>query len=201
MGKIACWFHGPFPSGDYLLLVIDSYSRFPDVEFVKSTKWSVLTPKFDHIFPLHGIPEVIRTDNGPAFNSGDFRRHLTKLGEMHDPLIPVWPKANGDVERVNQPVGKVIQAVLIEVRPRRQEIQRFVQQYRRTPHLVIKKAPSEFIFNRQVRGKLPVIDRKIIVNKHKQAWANTIENTNCRKSTRTHVETQRRVTLMSETMF
>ncbi|GFO41407.1 transposon ty3-g Gag-Pol polyprotein [Plakobranchus ocellatus] len=28
---------GPFPSGDYLLIVIDDYSKFPEVEIVKST--------------------------------------------------------------------------------------------------------------------------------------------------------------------
>ena len=101
-------FHGPLPSGDYLLVVIDRYSRFPEVEFVKSTKLSVLIPKFDRIFAVQGIPEVIRTDNGPPFNSDDFGRYLTKLGVLHDPITPVWPQANGKVERFNQLLGKVI---------------------------------------------------------------------------------------------
>ena len=29
-------FYGPLPSGDYLLVVIDRYSRFPELEIVES---------------------------------------------------------------------------------------------------------------------------------------------------------------------
>ena len=168
-------FYGPLPSGDCLLVVIGRYSRFPEVEFVKSTKLSVLIPKLDRIFAVHGLPEVIKTDNGPPFNSDDFSRYLKALGIKHDPTTPVWPQANGEVERFNQPLGKVIQAALIEGRPWRQELQRFLLQYRTALHSVTKFAPCQLLFNRQVRGKLPVIERKIVVNKHKQARANEIE--------------------------
>ena len=30
-------YSGPFPTGEYLLVVIDAYSRFPEVEIVHST--------------------------------------------------------------------------------------------------------------------------------------------------------------------
>ena len=35
--KVSIDFCGPLPSGDYLLVVIDDYSRFPEVEILKST--------------------------------------------------------------------------------------------------------------------------------------------------------------------
>ena len=38
-------FLGPFPSGDYLLVVIDEYSRFPEVEIVKSTSAKSAIPR------------------------------------------------------------------------------------------------------------------------------------------------------------
>ena len=31
-------FCGPFPTGEYLLVTIDAYSRFPEVEIVQSTQ-------------------------------------------------------------------------------------------------------------------------------------------------------------------
>ena len=34
--KIHIDFYGPLPSGDYLLVVIDCYSRFPEVEIIQS---------------------------------------------------------------------------------------------------------------------------------------------------------------------
>ena len=40
-------FKGPLPSGEYLLVVTDRYSRFPEVEIVRSTKTSSAIPKLD----------------------------------------------------------------------------------------------------------------------------------------------------------
>ena len=66
-------FYGPLPSGEYLLVVIDRYSRFPEVEIVKSTKASIIILKLDRIFSVHGIPNVIKTDNGSPFNGEEYQ--------------------------------------------------------------------------------------------------------------------------------
>ena len=63
-------FCGPFPSGDYLLVAIDEYSRFPEVEITRSTSAYSTIPKLDKI---HGIPEVVKSDNGPPFQSSEFK--------------------------------------------------------------------------------------------------------------------------------
>ena len=60
-------FYGPLPTAEYLLVVIDRYSRFPEVEIVSSTKASIIIPKLDKIFAVHGIPAIVRSDNGPPF--------------------------------------------------------------------------------------------------------------------------------------
>ena len=69
-------FYGSLPTGEYLLVVINRYSRFPEVEIVSSTKASVLIPKLDKIFAVHGIPAIVRSDNGPPFNGEDYSRYL-----------------------------------------------------------------------------------------------------------------------------
>ena len=60
--KIHIDFFGPLLSGDYLLAVIDRYSRFPEVEIVQSTKASVVISKLDKIFSVHGLPDTVKTD-------------------------------------------------------------------------------------------------------------------------------------------
>ena len=35
--SLAVDYYGPLPSGDYVLVVIDEYSRFPEIEFTTST--------------------------------------------------------------------------------------------------------------------------------------------------------------------
>ena len=65
--KLSADFCGPLPTGDYLLVVIDEYSRYPEVEILKSTSAKATIPKFDKILVCHGIPIEIKTDNGPPF--------------------------------------------------------------------------------------------------------------------------------------
>ena len=58
-------FLGPLHSGEYLLAVIDCYSRYPEVEIISSTAATVVLPKLDIIFARHGIPDRVTSDNGP----------------------------------------------------------------------------------------------------------------------------------------
>ena len=55
-------FCGPFPTGEYLLVVIDAYSRFPEVDIVSSTSAKVTVPKLERIFATHG-----RSGSRPVF--------------------------------------------------------------------------------------------------------------------------------------
>ena len=56
-------FCGPFPTGEYLLVVIDAYSRFPEVDIVHFTAAKGTISRLERIFCTHGIPVVIRSDN------------------------------------------------------------------------------------------------------------------------------------------
>ncbi|KAK3697503.1 hypothetical protein QZH41_002099 [Actinostola sp. cb2023] len=76
-------FCGPFPNGDYLLVVVDDFSRFPEVEILRSTSAKAVIPHLDSIFARQGIPDVVRTDNGPPFNSENFQMFATHLGFNH----------------------------------------------------------------------------------------------------------------------
>ena len=69
-------FCGPFPSGHYVLVVIDIYSRYPEIEILKSTAAPKVIPKLDITFARHGIPEKVTTDNGPPFNRATSSKHI-----------------------------------------------------------------------------------------------------------------------------
>ena len=60
-------FCGPFPAGEYPFVVIDAYSQFLKVDIVHSTSASAIIPRMDRIFSNHGIPLIVRSDNGPPF--------------------------------------------------------------------------------------------------------------------------------------
>ena len=165
-------FYGPLPSNEYLLVVIDRYSRFPDVEIVHSTKASVVIPKLDKIFVVHWIPKIMKSDNGPPFNGEEYKRYLNALGIKPEFYTPLWPQGNSAVERFMRPLGKALKTAKIEGRPWKQELNRFLLQYRTTPHATTGVPSAELIFNRKVQGTLPVLQKKNVVNRHKEARAN-----------------------------
>ena len=61
--------YGPLPTGEYPLVVQDTYSRFPVVEILHSTKAAPMIEAFDRIMSAYGIPKEIGSDNGPPYNS------------------------------------------------------------------------------------------------------------------------------------
>ena len=71
-------------------------------------------------------------------NVDDFSRYMLTLGMDFKPCTPKWPKRNAQVERIMQPLGKVIRAAQVEHRNWRQEIQRFLLNHRSTPNASTK---------------------------------------------------------------
>ena len=88
-----------YVEGENLLLLIDDYSRFPLVEPVTSTSASAVIPKLDQMFTIFGTPNVVKSDNGPPFSGEDFSKFAKDLGIKHRKVTPLWPRANGEVER------------------------------------------------------------------------------------------------------
>ena len=62
-------FCGTLPSCEYLLIPLDGYRRFTVVEIVNSTAANTVIPVVDKVLANYGIEDVIKTDNGPPFNS------------------------------------------------------------------------------------------------------------------------------------
>eukprot|EP00794_Sanderia_malayensis_P021167 gene21167-biopygen14711 len=170
-------FCGPFLTGQYILVVIDVYSRYPEIELLKSTAAQRVIPKLDIIFARHGIPEKVTTDNGPPFNGKEFKTYMTELGIKYNPSTPLWPQGNAEVESFNKPLEKAIRAAHIEGRPWQQELAKFLLNYRSSPDSTTKVPPAEMLFNRQMRGKLPVLhNRHQIVDRHQEARNNQEAN-------------------------
>ncbi|XP_061190342.1 uncharacterized protein K02A2.6-like [Saccostrea echinata] len=150
-------FCGPLPTGEYLFVVIDEYSRFPVVEIVKSTSANETIPIVDKLISIFGLPKVIKTDNGSPFNSHAFKEFAENTGFHHRRITPRWPKTNSQAESFNKPMMKAVLAARIERRNWQQEPFKFFRQYRGTPHPSTGFAPFSLLFNRETRTKLPQV--------------------------------------------
>ena len=169
-------FCGPIqPAGEYILVVVDEHSRFPEVEIVHSTSARAAIPKLDKIFATHGIPKVVKTDNGPPFNSEDFSMFAKYLGFTHRKITPYWPEANGEAERFMKTLKKALRTSTAEGKPWRQELWRFMRQYRATPHVTTKVSPAKALFRRELDTELPSVRDLVDINaeklKDRDQWA------------------------------
>ena len=94
---------GPLPSGDYVFVIVDYYSRFFEVEFTKSTTSEKIVSILSRIFVTHGLPLSLKTNNGPQFVSEHFKKYLEENGIEHRRTTPLWSQANGEIERPQYP--------------------------------------------------------------------------------------------------
>ena len=63
----------------------------------------------EKMFRTHGLPECIRSVDGPHFQSEKFSTFLSNLGIDHKKGIPLSPESNGEVERANSTILKAIE--------------------------------------------------------------------------------------------
>ena len=147
-------FCGPFPNGDYVLVVTDQYSRYPEAEFISSTSIKPVRRKLKKMFATHGVPQTVQTDNGPPFNSKEFQTLASEMGFSHKKITPKHPKAQGQVEGFNKLVNKIATIAKQEKIDVREATYDMLQAYRDTPHPATKETPYELMMNREIRTKL-----------------------------------------------
>ncbi|XP_060595124.1 uncharacterized protein K02A2.6-like [Ruditapes philippinarum] len=153
--EVSCDFCGPFPEGYMLLVVICDYSRFPVVERIKSTAADTVIPRLEAIFSIFGYPEVVKTDNGPPFQSRAFREFADNSGFKHKRITPLHPQANGIVERFMAPLQKAIKTAIASRQDYKRALSIYLMNFRNTPQTTTQTAPSELMFNRKLKTKLP----------------------------------------------
>ena len=141
---------------EYLLLITDDYSCYPVVEIVTSTSATTVIPKQDKVFSEFGVPDVVRSDNAPPFNSKEFASFADDLGFKHRKVTPTWARVNGEVERFVRTVKKVIKMARLEHK-NKQELNKLLRNYRATPHSTTRVAPATALFGRPMKTKLPEV--------------------------------------------
>ena len=153
--SLAVDFMGPLPSGDSVFVVVDYYSRWVEAIPTKTTTAEKVVEILKQIFARFGLPTSITTDNGPQFVSETFHQYLTEMGIAHRQITPLYPAANGEVERQNRSILKRLRIAQAEGRSWKEELQTYLIMYRSTAHSVTGVSPAEKLLGRRMRTKLP----------------------------------------------
>jgi hypothetical protein len=130
---------GPF-LGHYFLIIVDAQSKWIEAKIVPSTSAEATITVLRSLFATHGIPEHIVSDNGPGFTSHEFSTFLTQNGVKHIRTSPYHPSSNGLAERAVQTVKQGITKLNGPIHSR---LNRFLLNYRITPHTSTGQSPAE----------------------------------------------------------
>lgn len=99
---------GPLPDGRSILVVVDYYSRYFETAILRSTVTTKVIEVLEDIFARYGLPKSLRADNGPQFAASEFKEFLDVNNIKLIQTIPLWPQANGEVERQNRKLLKTL---------------------------------------------------------------------------------------------
>ena len=158
-------FFGPYQN-IYLMVIYDLYSRFPVVCELNSTKCTTVVEKLNTVFSTLGIPKILISDNGPPFSSQNFKNFSNSMGFNHRKITPYWPQANGATESFMKNLAKVIRCANVSGVPWRQELTKFLANFRATPHSSKGFATSELLLTSANTCKLPRLqsDKQLVMD-------------------------------------
>jgi len=150
--------------GKHYVLVVDSYSNFPEVEELRNESSKCVVDAMKKIFGRQGIPDQVFSDNGPCYASVEFKRFSESWDFEHKTSSPRYPQSNGLAERTVQTVKRIFDKNV--------DKEKGLLIYR-DAELECGKTPAELL-GRKLRANLPVVNHRprgcrAIVNRRKVA--------------------------------
>uniref|UniRef100_A0A8C1LRZ5 Gypsy retrotransposon integrase-like protein 1 n=1 Tax=Cyprinus carpio TaxID=7962 RepID=A0A8C1LRZ5_CYPCA len=103
----------PSSGNTVVLTVVDRFSKaahfipLPKLPSARETATIVL----DHVFRIHGLPENVVSDRGPQFVSKFWAEFCRQLGATASLSSGYHPQTNGQAERANQDLERVLRCV------------------------------------------------------------------------------------------
>ena len=138
-------------NGQDFVFVVDYYSRYWVIEKLYKTNSATVIKNLKHIFSRMGIPEVMRSDNGPHYWSSSFKKFAKDWRFQHITSSPEYPRSNGLAEKNVQRVKSLSEKAKDD---------------NKDPHLKMLgarstpvdnyRSPAALAVGRQLRSVLPV---------------------------------------------
>ncbi|XP_064638300.1 uncharacterized protein K02A2.6-like [Lineus longissimus] len=132
---------------DYILL-IDYFSKYIEVGQLNNLTSKQLIEVFKALICHHGIPQILRADNGTQLVSSEFENFLKGYGIKLVTSSPRYPRSNGEAERAVQTVKQLWCNT--------KDKQLALLDYRTTPLESCGLSPSQLLDSRRYRTKLPI---------------------------------------------
>ena len=119
------------------------FSWYPKVWKLPSTTSSNIISALKSVFARHGIPEVLRSNNGPQYVSREFKMFASLYNFQHLTSSPRFPQSNGQTERSVQTVKNLLKKA--------DDPYMALLSYRATPLSWCDLSPAELSMGRRLR--------------------------------------------------
>jgi len=147
---------GPF-QGHMYLVVVDAYSKWPEVIPVKSTTSEATIEVLRVLFGRYGLPLQLVSDNGPQFVSAEFTSFLERNGVKHLTSAPYHAATNGQAERFVQTFKSALKSAKNEHGSVQTKLSKFLLKYRTALNSTTGESPAKLFMGRQLRTRLDLI--------------------------------------------
>ena len=99
------------------LIVVDVFSKYFIVRKLSNSTSAAICAELATIVTELGLPHIIRSDNGPCYNSKEFQQFLQQYNITHQTSSPHHPRSNGFVERMVRVAKKLMDKAGKEGKP------------------------------------------------------------------------------------
>ncbi|GBM18023.1 Uncharacterized protein K02A2.6, partial [Araneus ventricosus] len=109
------------------------------------------------LFCRYDLPKTLVSDNGRSFISNEFQTFLKNNGIYHIKTSPYFPNSNGQAERFVRTFKDAMRQAKIDFGSRDYKLQKFLLQYRKTPHSTTHQSPAMMFLGRDIRTRLNLL--------------------------------------------
>jgi len=154
--------HTTKKGNQHIIVAQDYFTKWPIAQPTQTTNTDeALDFVQNHIITIFGVPEQIITDKGTAFTSAQWQRTMKKWGINHTPTTAANPQANGQVERFNQTLVRMLRKRLGVKKNKWDDLlQWMLMDYRATIQATMEHTPASLLFGYRMRlpieGKYPI---------------------------------------------
>ena len=138
-----------FKNQEYLV-VVDYYSKFPEVEQLTCKPANGVITALRQIFSRNGIPEILFCDNMP-FASHVMASFAEEMGFHIITSSPRYAQSNGQSEKF---VG-IVKSFMRKAHEEGRDIWMSLLHYRNTPITGAPYSPAQLLMSRKLRDKMP----------------------------------------------
>ena len=141
-----------FLEGKHYLVTVDCHSNFAETDQLSSTTTFAVIGKLKQHFARYGVPERVRTDNGPQFSSEEFHGFSQEWQLKHTTSSPGHPQSNGKAENA---VGMVKQLFRKAMHSGR-DVWQSLLDFGNTPTQGMTVSPAQRFLGRRTRTAFPI---------------------------------------------